>query len=544
MATSYGSTKDKKLEKLTSSIASVHLDELESKTSSQNPFADPNVAEYYRNLYEKSKYECRLAFDPEFEWDPEEEKKILKKLDIRVALSACIMFVGLQIDRGNLQQAVSDNLLNDLGMTTNDYNTGNTIFLVCFLIAELPSQLISKALGPDIFIPLQMLAWSIVALCQGALLGRLSFFITRALIGALEGGFIADLVLWLSYFYKSNELPIRLSWFWTTLSLVQIGTSLLAFGLLRMRGVAGMAGWRWLFIIEGIITLFIAISAFYLMVPSATQTKNKFHPKGWFNDREIKIVVNRVLRDDPSKGDMHNRQGLTPRLIFKSLLDYDLWPIYLIGLFAYIPTQTVSTYQTLNLKQMGLSTFNVNLLTIPGNVIHIIWLLIITWSSERIKQLLLICLLQPLWSIPLLAVLAWWKNSLQNVWGTWTVITLVIGCPYIHAICVSWVSRNANSIRSRSVSSALYNMTVQIGSIIGSNIYRADDAPYYRRGNTDLFVFSVIMIPIFIFTKFYYVGRNRHRERKWNSMTPEEQSEYINTTTDEGNKRLDFRFVH
>ncbi|CCE83302.1 Piso0_003877 [Millerozyma farinosa CBS 7064] len=544
MTTSYGSTKDKKLEKLNSSVTSVHSDDLESKTSSQNPFADPNVAEYYRNLYEKCEYECRSVFDPEFEWEPEEEKKLLKKLDIRVALSACIMFVGLQIDRGNLQQAVSDNLLNDLGMTTDDYNTGNTIFLVCFLIAELPSQLISKALGPDIFIPLQMLAWSIVALCQGALSGRVSFFITRALIGALEGGFIADLVLWLSYFYKSNELPIRLSWFWTTLSLVQIGTSLLAFGLLRMRGVAGMAGWRWLFIIEGVITLLIAISAFYLMVPSATQTKNKLHPKGWFSDKEIKIVVNRVLRDDPSKGDMHNRQGLTPRLIFKSLSDYDLWPVYLIGLFAYIPTQTVSTYQTLNLKQMGLSTFNVNLLTIPGNVIHIIWLLIITWSSERIKQISLICLMQPLWSIPLLAILAWWKDSLHNVWGTWTVITLVIGCPYIHAICVSWVSRNANSIRSRSVCSALYNMTVQIGSIIGSNIYRADDAPYYRRGNTNLFIFSVIMIPIFIFAKFYYVGRNRHKERKWNSMTPEEQSEYINTTTDEGNKRLDFRFVH
>ena len=67
-------------------------------------------------------------------------------------------------------------------------------------------------------------------------------FVTRALIGILEGGFIADLVLWLSYFFTSKELPVRLSWFWTTLSLVQIGTSLLAFGILRMRGVAGLEG--------------------------------------------------------------------------------------------------------------------------------------------------------------------------------------------------------------------------------------------------------------------------------------------------------------
>ena len=90
-------------------------------------------------------------------------------------MTACILFVGLQVDRGNMAQAVLDNLLEDLGMTTNDYNTGNTIFYVCFLLAEIPSQLISKALGPDIFVPTQMVAWSIVAMCQAALSGKASF---------------------------------------------------------------------------------------------------------------------------------------------------------------------------------------------------------------------------------------------------------------------------------------------------------------------------------------------------------------------------------
>lgn len=85
----------------------------------------------------------------------------------------------------------------------------------------------------------------------------------------LEGGFIADLVLWLSYFYTSKELPIRLSWFWPSLSLVQIFTALLAFAILRMRGISGLYGWQWLFLLEGIFTLLIGILAFYLMVPSA-----------------------------------------------------------------------------------------------------------------------------------------------------------------------------------------------------------------------------------------------------------------------------------
>lgn len=537
---------DVKKDNLNESIKAVSSSDEESQVAETgpNPFKDPVTAEYYRGVYEEAQYECRSAFDPDFEWTKEEEKRVLRKLDYRVALSACIMFIGLQVDRGNLSQAVADNLLDDLGLTTNDYNKGNTIFLVAFLLAELPSQIISKWLGPDIFVPIQIVSWSIVAISQGALQGRTGFFITRALIGALEGGFIADLVLWLSYFYKSTELPLRLSFFWTSLSICQIGTSLLAFGILRMRGVHGLAGWRWLFIIEGIFTLSIGISAFYWMVPSALQTKSKLRPKGWFTDREEKIVVNRVLRDDPSKGDMHNRQPLTLSRIWKSLCDYDLWPIYAIGFIAYIPMGTIGPYMTLSMKALGFSTFNVNLLSIPQAVLHIIVLIFITWLSERINQRTYVCFLLPFFTFPFLAAIRWWPGSMVKAWPTWALVSMVLAAPYIHAICVAWVSRNSNSIRSRSVSSAVYNMCVQLGSIGASNIYRKDDKPLYKRGNTQLFIISLSLIPLLVLVKLYYVWRNKKRDEIWNAMSLEEQEEYVKTTTDEGNKRLDFRFDH
>lgn len=78
---------------------------------------------------------------------------------------------------------------------------------------------------------------------QAFLNGRTSFFVCRALLGLIEGGFIPDTILYLSYWYKSIELPTRLSWFWVSYQSTQVVSAFLAYGLLRLRGVNGMEGW-------------------------------------------------------------------------------------------------------------------------------------------------------------------------------------------------------------------------------------------------------------------------------------------------------------
>ncbi|CDO93559.1 unnamed protein product [Kluyveromyces dobzhanskii CBS 2104] len=510
-----------------------------------NIFKDPCIAQHYSEVYEKCEYECRHLFDPEFTWTKEEEKRVVWKIDWYVTFWTFIMFTALDFDRSNIAQALSDGLLDDLNLNTDDYNRSNTINLICFLAAELPSQLVSKKIGADVWIPLQIVIFSIVSACQSAVTTKAGFFACRALLGAFQGGFICDVCLWMSYFFTSKELPFRLSLFYIANPMTAVWSSLLSFGLLKIKtGGLMNQSWRWMFLIEGLLTGIIGVMSFFKMPPSAAQTKSWYRKKGWFRDTEEKIVVNRVLRDDPTKGDMNNRQPVGPKELFKALFDYDLLPIYVIRFLGDIGTAPASTYLTLTLRKLGFSIHKTNALSIPYNVITVITMLTTGWLTERINQRALVLLTIPFWMLAGLFPLRYWAGSQVDVWGTFALLTVLLGHSPFWPITISWCSANSNSVRTRAVSAAVVNIFSQAAGITAANIYRDDDKPLYHKGNSALIGVAFGTIGACLFAKFYYVFRNKKRAKVWDAMSTEERERYITETKDEGNKRLEFRFVH
>ena len=140
----------------------------------------------------------------------------------------------------------------------------------------------------------------LVALFQAFQKGLGAFLTTRLLLGLCESGFIPAGLYTITRWYKSDETSKRFAWFFIGNGLAQACSGLIAYGVLQMRGIAGLGGWQWLFIIEGIFTLLVGIT-FALLFPHSPSNPVNVFRKRYFSERETYILVQRVLVDDPTK---------------------------------------------------------------------------------------------------------------------------------------------------------------------------------------------------------------------------------------------------
>lgn len=142
--------------------------------------------------------------------------------------------------------------------------------------------------------------------------------------------------------------------------------------------------------------------------------------------------------------------------------------------------------------------------------------------SEKLNQRAYIGIAAQLWFLPNLIALAVLPADASR-WSTYALVMLVLSYPYPHPIHVSWASRISNTVRTRTVSAAVYNMCVQLSGIIAANMYRDDDKPLYRRGNRQLAAMCGACIVLYVLAKVYYTWRNKQKARVWDQLSADEK---------------------
>jgi MFS family permease len=220
-------------------------------------------------------------------------------------------FFCLQLDRGNIANAITDNLMEDVGITQDQFNVGQQMLSLGIVLFEIPSNMILYRVGPGKWLTLQLFLFGTVSTFQSFQSSYGSFIVCRFLLGITESGFIPGGLWTLSTWYTRAETAKRVMFFYFGNQLGQASSKLLAYGILHMRGVAGKPGWFWLFVIMGIFTVFSGIILGIFLPDSFKNPHSTFLPKvNIFSEREIHILQSRVALDDPMKAKKKKRIGL------------------------------------------------------------------------------------------------------------------------------------------------------------------------------------------------------------------------------------------
>jgi MFS family permease len=214
-----------------------------------------------------------------------EDHRLLRKVDLRLLPVFTLLYLLSFLDRSNIGNAKIDGMTTDLGVSPASYNTALAIYFVGYVIFEIPANIILKKCNPQVWLPSLTLIWGIVSIGQGLVKNQAGLFGIRFLLGATEAGLFPGVIYVFSVYYLRRERSWRVAIFFGGSALAGALGGIFAYCIGLMNDVGGRSGWQWIFILEGILTVFVSLIA-YFIVPTWSH-KAKFvrvfllfrHPK-------------------------------------------------------------------------------------------------------------------------------------------------------------------------------------------------------------------------------------------------------------------------
>ncbi|KAF4447766.1 alternative sulfate transporter [Fusarium albosuccineum] len=440
------------------------------------------------------------------QWTEEEEKRLLRKVDILLMPLLILGFFALQLDRGNIGNALTDNFFQDVGITQNQFNVGQQLLslgiillevcsqttmqpVIMLIRAKIPSNLILYRVGPTLWIGGQIIAWGLVATFQAFQKGLGPYMATRLLLGLCEAGFIPASLFTLTRWYKRDEISKRYSWFFIGNMVAGAITGIIAYGILHMRGVAGLAGWQWLFILEGIFTVLVGI-AFLITFPNQVSNPVSLLGYRYFTDREAQILYERVLRDDPSKAQL--RQHVTWEELKNVFTTWKLLPHVGFTIVGLAPASAFGSYAPSLVVGFGFKPLESNALVSIGSWLLLVMNLLWGWASDKMKvrgpMVFLGFVLGLAFNIGMLVLV---DSTNSNLKFAMLTLSLAFSWPW-HPVNGSWLSLNAKTPGERSITLAIHIMAANCSGIVGKQLFRSEDAPHYPRGFTVIVALTAV----------------------------------------------------
>jgi ACS family tartrate transporter-like MFS transporter len=169
-----------------------------------------------------------------------------------------VLYLVAYLDRINVGFA-SLQMNRELGLSESVFGLGAGLFFIGYSIFEVPSNLILARVGARLWIARIMISWGVVAMAMIAVRGAASFFALRFILGLAEAGFFPGVILYLTFWFPAREQARAVALFMTASALAGVIAGPVSGGLLELHGLAGLSGWQWLFILEGLPAVILGV---------------------------------------------------------------------------------------------------------------------------------------------------------------------------------------------------------------------------------------------------------------------------------------------
>jgi ACS family tartrate transporter-like MFS transporter len=199
-------------------------------------------------------------------------RRAIAKATWRLLPFLCLCYVVCFLDRVNVGFAALT-MNQDLGFTPSVFGVGVSMFFVGYFLCEVPSNLALQHFGARVWIARIMVSWGLIATAMSLVGGTLSFYIVRFLLGVSEAGFFPGIILYLTYWFPARERARIVSVFMAAIPVSSMIGGPLSGLLLQLRGVGGIMGWQWLFIVQGLPAVLLGLVALAFLDDRPEQAK-------------------------------------------------------------------------------------------------------------------------------------------------------------------------------------------------------------------------------------------------------------------------------
>jgi len=432
---------------------------------------------------------------PDSTLSEEEAAKLLRKIDLRVLPMLFIVYVAAFLDRANISNALTMEMPKELHLKGQQPNIALALFFIPYILFEVPSNIMMKRFTPHVWLALCTLGFGIVMIGQGFVKSLGGLIATRVLLGFFEAGIFPGSFYLISFWYKREEAQKRFTVYFTSVILASAFGGLLATGIANMNGTQGYSNWRWIFILEGILTIVVAVAAYFFISDFPSEAK-------WLTEAERQFVLAKTGEHKTSDDD---------KITSKDLAEFFKEPTNYLGALMYfavvVPIYAFAYFTPTIVKTLGYNVVKTQLHSVPPFAAAFGLCIVTAWLSDSTRLRLPFVLVTAAITIIGLAILMTVHSgfSVRYLGINFVCMGVYAGAPII----VCWYLMNLEGHKNRAIGSAFIISFGNTGGILAPFTFLTKYAPYYRTGYAICMGVTVMGVVATLVYSFLIVQKNR-----------------------------------